>query len=611
MYMTLDDLRKKFASDQPFAIQFVKDAAAVQINVNILDASGQKVDVEFNDKGEIVGGKLYDDVNLLQTYNKVISAIIKDKTTQGQKRLYDYMHAPFDEPDFEIDTNTRVITVPPAFNKNGVGVVGDHLAEILFFKVPRFFDITDLFSTEISIYWNNSNVKGTEKKYYKSPIADMKYVVDNNLYFMWYISELVSSNAGTIEFFVEFENIMPNGQVNFRLETQSAKITIKPTLTFDKEEVEEDSYRDIIYSRSIYSPIINSLTAAPAIITQNLIETTTNLNADGYIELHIDAQSPDNGDLYYYWNWNGIPVTGDNNDNNINSNNMYQLIENKNIEFNDETDTNTYKTLTTNVPGTYQVYVGNKNNDNNGIRYVYSNATRIEPANQIVINSINMPGMAYIDGKFNISPVLKVSVENANKGNEENITYQWYHNDRPIDNANTDTYDPNSDYIRTDYDARGSYYCIATNKLNNTRTDVKSEETQIEVVPSRMQDDQITIEQSSNILFTVTISNLPFPEIEYEMYANISPEIIDKDGQRKKVSIKINNSEQLIQEGFATFSIDNVTDLSNNQLYDIDVYVVPVVNFGTQYVRYAEEERDGKFVKAYAHAGLDNLRYTI
>jgi len=102
---------------------------------------------------------------------------------------------------------------------------------------------------------------------------------------------------------------------------------------------------------------------------------------------------------------------------------MYQLIENKDIKFSDLTDTDTYQTLTTNVPGTYQVYVGNKNNDNNGIRYVYSNATRIEPANQIAINSIHMPGIAYIDGKFNISPILKVSVENANKGNEENITY--------------------------------------------------------------------------------------------------------------------------------------------------------------------------------------------
>ena len=40
MYMSLDDLRTKFATDQAFAVQFVSDAKNVGINVDILDSSG-------------------------------------------------------------------------------------------------------------------------------------------------------------------------------------------------------------------------------------------------------------------------------------------------------------------------------------------------------------------------------------------------------------------------------------------------------------------------------------------------------------------------------------------------------------------------------------------
>ena len=51
---------------------------------------------------------------------------------------------PLDEDVFEIDLNTRQITVPPAFAKNGISVQGDEVAEIVYFKTDRFYDATDL-----------------------------------------------------------------------------------------------------------------------------------------------------------------------------------------------------------------------------------------------------------------------------------------------------------------------------------------------------------------------------------------------------------------------------------------------------------------------------------
>ena len=51
-----------------------------------------------------------------------------------------YTILPVDEELFEIDANSRVITVPASFKKNGIGVQGDEIAEIIYFKIDRFFE---------------------------------------------------------------------------------------------------------------------------------------------------------------------------------------------------------------------------------------------------------------------------------------------------------------------------------------------------------------------------------------------------------------------------------------------------------------------------------------
>ena len=47
---------------------------------------------------------------------------------------------PLDKPTFDIDANTRDIKVPEVFRKNGIGVQGDQLAEILYFTIDRYFE---------------------------------------------------------------------------------------------------------------------------------------------------------------------------------------------------------------------------------------------------------------------------------------------------------------------------------------------------------------------------------------------------------------------------------------------------------------------------------------
>jgi hypothetical protein len=60
-----------------------------------------------------------------------------------------FLRLPLDEPFFEINANTRGITVPGELSQ--VAVVGDKLAEIVFFRIDRYYDAVDLNTRHIYI----------------------------------------------------------------------------------------------------------------------------------------------------------------------------------------------------------------------------------------------------------------------------------------------------------------------------------------------------------------------------------------------------------------------------------------------------------------------------
>ena len=51
---------------------------------------------------------------------------------------------PADEEIFKINANTREISIPAAVKKNGIGVLGDHFAEMIVLQIDRYFDNQDL-----------------------------------------------------------------------------------------------------------------------------------------------------------------------------------------------------------------------------------------------------------------------------------------------------------------------------------------------------------------------------------------------------------------------------------------------------------------------------------
>ena len=172
--------------------------------------------------------------------------------------LYEDGHE--DEEIFEIDANARTIAVPASFAKNGVGVVSDELAETIWFKINRYFDIKDfgkaagVFGDQLKdgnlhilIEWEAPDgQKGASWAYAIDIDTDPDWV-----YFGWALtSEHLMSKAGQIKFAIRILQYNADG-ISYSFATQPANITVKSTLAFDltDEELAIESVADKISNR--------------------------------------------------------------------------------------------------------------------------------------------------------------------------------------------------------------------------------------------------------------------------------------------------------------------------------------------------------------------------
>jgi len=153
----------------------------------------------------------------LATYYKYLDKLEK---YGGPRYLRDL---PFYEDIFEIDPDLRTITPKNEHtdkNKTGkvdktwyIGVKGDHLAELLWFHIPRFIDGQDLaicFPKEgdaehhgqTYVQWTNGLYKGLDA-------VQHVLIEDEDIYFAWYLHNVkgqgVLSNSGTLTFSVRFQ----------------------------------------------------------------------------------------------------------------------------------------------------------------------------------------------------------------------------------------------------------------------------------------------------------------------------------------------------------------------------------------------------------------------
>ena len=201
-----------------------------------------------------LGGERFKDVNIstLEEYFYYLPELIKltgngnddpDKPhqyyeTYGRR----YTMLPLDEEYFSIDANTRVITVPDSFKKNGIAVQGDQVAEVVYFKIARYFDYMDLNNAYIIIQWEvNGGATGGETNGKSG--TSMEWVRDiesepDYLIFGWALNSDITQYPGTLKFSVRFVTVnapgtndeIADGSIEYSFSTLDAQATINKAI---------------------------------------------------------------------------------------------------------------------------------------------------------------------------------------------------------------------------------------------------------------------------------------------------------------------------------------------------------------------------------------------
>lgn len=267
-----------------------------------------------------------------------------------------YTVLPLDEEHFEINANTRAITIPASFKKNGIAVQGDDLAEIIYFKIDRYFDYKDLNNAEIYIQWETpKNDKGEIiKSVSEAYIRDIESE-PGKLIFGWAISDAITGMSGNLKFsvrFFEWEDIDEaeagtNRNLVYSLSTLTAQVPIQPSINLDIEKVEDlyvDDCGNRIVERLENSEIAGGYEASVPVFVKDLDVPNADLiydlifNPDATedeaayaYELLAHAYSTDTGAISYVWKKQNL-----NEDNEVTGEEITSsIVENRMVEIDD------------------------------------------------------------------------------------------------------------------------------------------------------------------------------------------------------------------------------------------------------------------------------------
>lgn len=195
----------------------VRDSEGNLIQLEV-DADGNLLELERNGAGEIVldaqGNptvlRTIRGIASLNEYFQHIVELAGLAIGEGRSGSDPYfLRVPLDEPFFEINANTRGITVPGELSQ--VGIIGDKLAEVVFFRIDRYFDAVDLNTRDIYIEWElPDGTKGISRDYLRDVQSEKDKII-----FGWVIGDELTQQVGTIRFAVRFvEWLDKNYKVN-------------------------------------------------------------------------------------------------------------------------------------------------------------------------------------------------------------------------------------------------------------------------------------------------------------------------------------------------------------------------------------------------------------
>lgn len=362
---------------------------------------------------------------------------------------YALLRIPEEEQLFEINANTRKINIPDHFAKNGLGVQGDHTAEVIFFRINRYFDEMDLSlcsGEKGACYIQWSTGDNTRQQATKAYAFD---VTENHIIFGWVISNKATKKAGKLNFSVRFVQWEDDPDVyTYSWSTLTATCNINPALNFSASSLELEDLSDIMQTRRVYSNIINTSSGALPIILANLVTEANYDEGADYATLSVRAQAHSAGDTleFTWYGPEGQILTG------------VENIEEEVAEGDPIIMTSTYKATQV---GVYYVAISNIKVDDNGVEHIRiadSAGCTIPEASDFELTT------KYTARLYNIADqALAVAVKGANG----KVTYQWMYSadDKgiftPVTDATTNTLALGNDKI-----LEGYYYCEVNNILN-------------------------------------------------------------------------------------------------------------------------------------------------
>lgn len=263
-------------------------------------------------------------------------------STNFHNAPYKYFLMPLDEPIFEIDANKRTIAVPQHFAKNGIGVHGDHMAEVLYFRIDRYFDYQDLYNVdEIIINWQfrpASGSRNAETETHTSyALAPDETYDPGHIVFGWVIGNFVDDEGkehfmtpskGTLSFSISF--LKRTGETyQYLLNTLISSVNINDSFVLE-DPTKLDSLRHPVFERlsdSRYTadgvtPLVDPVYRTNPVEVQEDGHTVTEykglpVSKNFDIEDGIEAEQlllqtigyvPDDGNIKY--TWHGTTISG-------------------------------------------------------------------------------------------------------------------------------------------------------------------------------------------------------------------------------------------------------------------------------------------------------------
>lgn len=227
-----------------------------------------------------------------------------------------YLYMPLSEEPFKIDLDTRIITTPNHFKKNGVAVVGDNKAEILYFIVDRYYDIIDLYSTSIGIKWTlipDDKTKEVQEGISQAFCPDPTLSLDLNLgadkiIFGWVIHKELTKYAGKLKFSIIFINknasLTNATAADYTLNTLESTAVINNTLQLNNSNIEIDAsngadiFKSFLKNTSYDGDTVSVIAPIFEIVPEQLV----NLGANNKYNAEAVAYSSSLGsEVVYEW----------------------------------------------------------------------------------------------------------------------------------------------------------------------------------------------------------------------------------------------------------------------------------------------------------------------